>query len=281
MRANTHSIVVGKQPATKDGAGPRLLLALAMLALLQGCATGSPRASLTSGFGLHSRPSVSLHGSGPGLSAATPVLTEAQGGAGGFSSEPEALLAPFLACTSPGEFIRLQDTVDMPRLVEALDDWHAVRLGALGPVREDAAPLLNRKRASFLLRATENQGLAFAEVLVLFVLHSAHDDDVREVLLLLARDKQLGQTLGLMPVVREELRQRGLPLSAFAERDERAGDVLRGLGRAARDALASSLRPAPRATRAGATTSPTGTRASTSSRRARPPRGRCAGSPTR
>jgi hypothetical protein len=161
MRANTHSIVVGKQPATKDGVGPRLLLALAMLALLQGCATGSPRASLTSGFGLHSRPSVSLHGSGSGLSAATPVLTEAQGGAGGFSSEAEALLAPFLACTSPGEFIRLQDTVDMPRLVEKLDDWHAVRLGALGPVREDAAPLLNSKRVSFL------SGLRFADVLVI------------------------------------------------------------------------------------------------------------------
>ncbi|HYO60245.1 hypothetical protein [Archangium sp.] len=128
----------------------------------------------------------------------------------------------------------------MPRLVEKLEDWRAVRLGALGPVREDAAALLNRKRASFLLHATERYGLAHAEVFVLFLLHSAHDDDLKEVLPLLARDKRLGETLGLMPAVREELERRGLKLSAYPDRAEQPGDVLRGLGRAARDALSSS-----------------------------------------
>jgi tetratricopeptide (TPR) repeat protein len=156
------------------------------------------------------------------------------------SADAAALLAPFLACTSPAEFVALQQQVDMPRLMESLDDWSAVRLGTLGPVREDAAPLLQRKRAAFLLSATERYGLFQAEVFALFVLHSAHDDEVNEVLRLLARDKQLVQTLGHMPAVREELEQRGLSLSRHPARAEQAGDVLRGLGRAAGDALATS-----------------------------------------
>ncbi|HYO54207.1 hypothetical protein [Archangium sp.] len=158
-----------------------------------------------------------------------------------FSSGGEELLAPFLTCTSPAEFIALQQRVDMPRLVEALDDWHAVRLGALGPVREDAAHLLQRKRAAFLVTATERYGLFHAEVFALFVLHSAYDDEVDGVLRLLARDRQLGQTLGLMPAVHEELKARGMPLSGYPDRAEQARDVPRGLGRAARDALSTSL----------------------------------------
>ena len=238
-------------------------MALLALMLVAGCATGPPLGSLTSGVGVHSLSS---------SVRALPRLAEVAGGAGGFplrvdtspaegppgealacggvavppgwpdlsSGDAEALLAPFLSCSSPAEFVALQERVDMPRLVEALDDWRAVRLGALGPVREDAALLLQRKRAAFLVDATERYGVFHAEVFALFVLHSAHDDEVREVLRLLAQDKQLGQTLGLMPVVREELAARGLSLSAWPEREERARDVLRGLGRAARDALATS-----------------------------------------
>ncbi|HYO67532.1 MAG TPA: hypothetical protein VEU33_15760 [Archangium sp.] len=156
------------------------------------------------------------------------------------SSEQDALLAPFLTCSSPAEYVALQRRVDMPRLVEALDDWSAVRLGALGPVREDAAALLQRKRAAFLVSATERYGPFHAEVFALFVLHSAHDDEVDAVLRLLAGDKLLGQTLALMPAVRQELETRGLALSRYPERKEQSGDVLRGLGRAARDALATS-----------------------------------------
>ncbi|OJH37985.1 hypothetical protein BON30_27460 [Cystobacter ferrugineus] len=190
------------------------LLLTAGLLLLAGCATSAPLAR---------------------------GCTHACGGPALSSSDAEPRLAPFLSCSSPAEFVALQQQVDMPRLLEALDDWSAVRLGALGPVREDAAALLQRKRASFLRSVTERYGLAYAEVFALFVLHSAHDDEVHELLRLLARDKLLGQTLGLMPTVREELQRRGLPLSAYPERGERAGDVLRGLGRAARDALATSL----------------------------------------
>ncbi|OJT22430.1 hypothetical protein BO221_21860 [Archangium sp. Cb G35] len=156
------------------------------------------------------------------------------------SGDENELLAPFLTCASPAEFVALQQRVDMRRLVEALDEWSAVRLGALGPVREDTAPVLQRKRAAFLVSATERYGPFHAEVFALFVLHSAHDDEVDAVLRLLARDKLLGQTLALMPAVREELEARGLPLSRYPERAEQSGDVLRGLGRAARDALATS-----------------------------------------
>ncbi|WP_434384832.1 hypothetical protein [Melittangium boletus] len=151
----------------------------------------------------------------------------------------EALLAPLLECEGPGAFLARQEGVDMPRLVARLDAWHAVRLGALGPVREDAAGVLNGQRAAFLVRAQERYGAA-AEVLALFVLHTCTDEDVREVLGRLARDKVLEETLGHLPAVQEELARRGLRREAYPEREERAGDVVRGLGRAARDALASS-----------------------------------------
>ncbi|OJH36314.1 hypothetical protein BON30_34770 [Cystobacter ferrugineus] len=218
--------------------------ALAVLLFLAGCATGAPPGGLTNGL----------------------VLSAGMGGAGGFSvrmsgrgealtcggvamppdwpdlssGDAEALLAPLLKCPSPGDYVALQQRVDMPRLVEALDDWRAMRLAALGPVRADAVGVLNAKRVSFLLAAAERYGLPYAEVFTLYVLHAAHDDEVDAVLRWLARDKQLGRTLGLMPVVREELAGRGLVLSAYAERGEQAGDVLRGLGRAARDALSTS-----------------------------------------
>ncbi|MFP2926797.1 hypothetical protein ACLESO_16675 [Pyxidicoccus sp. 3LG] len=152
----------------------------------------------------------------------------------------EEVLAPFQACASPADFIALQRSVDMPRLLEGLKDWDAVRLGALGPLlHADAAEVLHRKRASFLVTTTEQYGPELAEVFALFILHSAFDDDLRSLLTLLARDKQLSETLGTMGAVREELRRRGLDLAEYPDRSERAGDALRGLGRAARDALAT------------------------------------------
>jgi len=156
------------------------------------------------------------------------------------SSSDEELLAPLLACASPAEFIELQRGVDMARLVEALEDWSAVRLGALGPLDAHASEVLQRKRASFLLTATELYGVVYAEVFALFILHSSFDDELRQLLVLLARDKQLEQTLGPMEAVRLELERRGLKLSDFPDRAEQPKDVLRGLGRAARDALSTS-----------------------------------------
>ncbi|MFE8605746.1 Tox-REase-5 domain-containing protein [Archangium violaceum] len=77
--------VVGVLPA-----GARLLLALAVL--LGGCATGPPRASLTSGFGLHSRHTARRDSTGPRGSAVPAALEETEGAAGGF---PEQMQDPF------------------------------------------------------------------------------------------------------------------------------------------------------------------------------------------
>ncbi len=196
--------------------------------LLGGCATaGHPRDSLLSGMGLYSRPSSFRYGSGPRQPAITAV------------SSSQEVLAPFLACASPSEFIELQRGVDMARLVTGLDDWSAVRLGALGPLRA-GADILNRKRAAFLVTATREYGAARAEIFALFLVHSAFDDDLREVLGLLAGDKHLGETLGRMGAIREALRQRGLNLSDHEDRPERLSDVARGLASAANEALSTS-----------------------------------------
>ncbi len=242
--------LVGPRPAgarpvpTRWPLGP-LLLALALL-VLSGCATGAPPPNLTLGLRPSRFPSTPQPaGSAGGFPAQRADPLSCSGvalppGWPDLSSGDEALLSPLLGC-SPAEFLQVQHGVDMPRLLESLEDWGAVRLGALGPLRDAAAShLLQRKRASFLLSATERYGSSLSEVLALFVLHSSHDDEVDALLRLLARDKQLAQTLALMPSVREELAARGLPLSQYPDRSEQARDVLRGLGRAARDALSTS-----------------------------------------
>ncbi|WP_228558473.1 hypothetical protein, partial [Myxococcus sp. AB056] len=151
------------------------------------------------------------------------------------------VLAPFLACASPAEFVAMQRGVDMAVLVQSLTPWDAVLLGALGPMDDDASEALSRQRAEFIVTSVEKYGVPYAEVFALFVLHSAFDDELREVVQRLARDKQLGDTLGAMAAVREELKRRGLELEGIPERGEKAGDVLRGLGRAGRDMLSSTL----------------------------------------
>ncbi|WNG42762.1 hypothetical protein F0U60_00595 [Archangium minus] len=220
-----------RSPATKDS-GSSVLLALVALVLLGGCATRPPRGSLLSGFGTHA----AAGSAGGFLSRETDAVQGAQETRAG-----QEVLARFLACTSPAEFIELQRQVDMPWLVEGLDDWSAVRLGALGPLRSDTgADVLNRKRAAFLVTATREYGAARAELFALFLLHSAFTNDLHEVLTLLARDKQLGETVGRMGHVREALRQRGLNLSDYVDRPERLGDVARGLASAANEALSTS-----------------------------------------
>jgi hypothetical protein len=156
------------------------------------------------------------------------------------ASSDEQLLAPLLACSSTADFLALQRGVDMEGVVQRLSDWNAVRLGALGPLVEARASLaLTAKRASFLLKASQDYG-AFAQVFALFIIHTAFDDELAQLLRLLARDKQLSQTLGHMETVRLELERRGLDLGDFPDRAEKAQDVLRGLGHAATDALNTS-----------------------------------------
>ncbi|WP_257455899.1 hypothetical protein [Archangium lipolyticum] len=193
---------------------------------------------------MHSRSSAFRSSAGTQQSTSSSALVDVAGGSGGFPEQidptsSQELLGPFLECASPAELIELQRGVDMVRLVEGLDDWSAVRLGALGPVHA-GADALNRKRAAFIVTATREYGVARAELFALFIVHSAFGDDLHQVLLLLARDKQLGETLGRMDAVREALRQRGLNLSDYQDRPERLGDMARGLASAANEALSTS-----------------------------------------
>jgi len=157
-----------------------------------------------------------------------------------FSSSREELLAPFLTCTSPGEVLALQERVDMPRLLEALDDWRAVRLGALGPPREDVALLFNKKRTSLLVKAPGAYGRLNAQILSVFIVDSAYDNDLREILFLLAQEKRLEEILTLLPAFQVALEKRGLKPTARVERDSNLGQVARGLRRFGEDTLSSS-----------------------------------------
>ncbi|QRO02684.1 hypothetical protein JRI60_26295 [Archangium violaceum] len=224
--------------------------------LTSGCVTLAPQPGRRNSEGPRAFSTLRAPGLGLGLDAAlastgeTPPATQAPPSCGGeavppgwpdFSSgDREALLAPFLTCTSPAEFLALQEHVDMPRLVGALDGWQAVRLGAQGTLREDAASLLNRKRTSFLVEATEHHGTLRAEVLALFIVNSAHDDDLREIVSLLAQDKRLAETLEFLPAFQTALEKRGLKPTARPDRGFEMSDVGRGLARAGRDALSSS-----------------------------------------
>ncbi|HYO71652.1 MAG TPA: hypothetical protein VEU33_36795, partial [Archangium sp.] len=157
-----------------------------------------------------------------------------------FSSSRDELLAPFLTCTSPGEVLALQQRVDMPRLLEALDDWRAVRLGGLGPPREDVAHLLNKKRASLLQKASGAYGRLNAQVLSVYVVDSAYDNDLREILFLLAQEKRLEEVLKLLPAFQGALEKRGLKPTARVARDSKLGQAVRGFVRLGEDTLSSS-----------------------------------------
>ncbi len=221
-----------------------VLLPLVVMLLLGGCATSPPPGSLLYSFGRVDSRAAGSAGGFPERMAETGRETgclDAAARPRGWPhlSSSQQVLAPFLACTSPAHFIELQRGVDMARLVEALDDWSAVRLGSLGPLLS-GSHVLNLKRASFLLTSSREYGSSRAEPFALFVLHSAFGDDIQEVLGLLARDKHLGETLGLMGSVREALLQRGLRLSDYPDRPERLGDMARGLATAATQALSTS-----------------------------------------
>ena len=199
------------------------VLALAVFVLQARCATGSALGGEEAGE--------ARSGCGGGkVPAGWPDLTLS-----------DALLAPFLACTSPADFVGLQGGVDMARLVERLDDWSAVRLGALGPVSAKAAEVLNRKRAAFLSDVVRERGVGLGEVFALYVLHTAADADVKQVLGALARDRRLERTLGGIAVVGEQLRRRGLSLSDFPDRPVRPReDVARGVKEGLKEAVASA-----------------------------------------
>jgi hypothetical protein len=78
-------------------------------------------------------------------------------------------------------------------------------------------------------------------VLAVYSVDSAYDDDLREILFLLAQDKRLAETLALLPAFQVALEKRGLKPTARVDRDSELGDLGRGLVRAGKDVLSSSL----------------------------------------
>ncbi|AKJ01538.1 hypothetical protein ATI61_103247 [Archangium gephyra] len=87
------------------------LLLLGATLLTTGCVTVAPRSGASCQM--------------PGMGMAPPLCggqASVPDGPDFSSGDEESLLAPFLACRSPAELVALQQRVDMPRLLEALDD---------------------------------------------------------------------------------------------------------------------------------------------------------------
>jgi hypothetical protein len=102
-------------------------------------------------------------------------------------------------------------------------------------VLPEATEVLNRKRASFLVTVSQEYGLALAEVFALFVIHSAFDTDLKQVLRQLAQDKRLGQTLEADARCPRATSLRGIHLADSPDRPERllgrwGPGALQGLG---------------------------------------------------
>ncbi len=154
-------------------------------------------------------------------------------------SASEDILTLFSTAASPGEFIEIQKHLDMPAVIDELKPFAAVRMGTLGPV-VSGADKLNRKRADYIVEATHDYGPAEAEVFVHYMINSMYTNDITDVLKILAADKRLGATIDLMESVKKLLTQRGIKSGDFKDRDQRASDFARGLGRGLADIMDSS-----------------------------------------
>jgi hypothetical protein len=136
------------------------------------------------------------------------------------SDSPKSVLQAFRQAQTPGEFIDLQANLDMEAVIGSLDDWTAIQVGMLGPLRTGAAAM-NRKRASYIVRSAAADSAA-AEVFVMYMFQSMYTDDIRAVVEILAQQRQLKRALGRMEAVHEELGQRGIKL-AFAKEKSKSG----------------------------------------------------------
>ncbi|HYV45308.1 MAG TPA: hypothetical protein VFA20_10625 [Myxococcaceae bacterium] len=154
------------------------------------------------------------------LAAGCATLHEAGTGGSGhwpdYDAGDEALLAPFLACASQAEFVELQQGVDMPRLVAALDDWSAVLVAAGG---EPAALALHEaegdvpRARAFLAKAEAGAGgaslgKAVGGVAALVDEAAGLTAEVVEAKLLEAEAESAGSRLPADPVLLEQLRPR-------------------------------------------------------------------------
>src|SRR5262249_32964605 len=124
--------------------------------------------------------------------------------------------------------------------LDALDDFQIVRLGTLGPLRNDLRARVNRTRADFLYQSTRDRGATETQVVAHWMFSNMYGDDIRDVLNLLGADQHLYNTIDAMPQILDLLRARGVDRSAFHDRGWVAGDIARGVGHFAESVLDSS-----------------------------------------
>ncbi len=148
-------------------------------------------------------------------------------------------IADVLMTLSPAEFIDIQSRVDLPAIFGELEDWDAVRIGTLGPVKEPRDKL-NRIRADFLYEMTRDRGPAEAQVVAHWMFATMYGDDAAAVLALLAADQHLYNTIDLMPAVLELLPKLGVDRKKYQDRGWKAGDIGSGLKNFGKSILDSS-----------------------------------------
>ncbi len=136
------------------------------------------------------------------------------------------------AATSTAEVIEIESQVDMPRLVELIDDdWSLVELGAMAPVPASVAKTVNEARANYIVDKLDDFGPARAEVITHYIINTIPtNDDVEAVLRILAARKKLAATIGSMKSVQALIASRGIDLKKFADRSWEGMDIARGLG---------------------------------------------------
>jgi hypothetical protein len=143
-------------------------------------------------------------------------------------SDKGRAIADLLMTLSMPEFIDIQSRLDMAAVLDQLDTWNAVRVGTLGPVRA-GRDRLNRLRADLIFQATREGTMPEAEIIAHWIFNNMYGNDIRDVLMLLAADQHLYNTVDEMPAVLELLRSRGIDRREFQDRDWKVGDVGRAL----------------------------------------------------
>ncbi len=121
----------------------------------------------------------------------------------------------------------------MGAVLDYLDEWQTVVLGALGPLSTTALQArVDQARAHVIRDTAHDYDLARGEVFTLSIINKSYDDDLRAILTDLAQDRRLAATIGRMPSAQAALAQRGIRLADFHDRGQTAGDLLRGGGNA-------------------------------------------------
>lgn len=136
----------------------------------------------------------------------------------------------FQASGNDAEFLQLEKATDFGAVLDKLEEWDIVRLGAAGPILPEYSTRVNRVRADYLERIVrEWGGPQRAEIFALYIIDTTTNDDIEAVLKLLADDQELYRTVLRMPIVLKRLSDRGIDITRFKDRDWKAADIGTGL----------------------------------------------------